>query len=84
MGRLEGKGAVIVGAAGRDNMGQVMARTFAREGARVLVAGRHEGPLRDIAAEIGGSYATCDITRKADVEALAIAPSRPSARSTSP
>jgi NAD(P)-dependent dehydrogenase (short-subunit alcohol dehydrogenase family) len=73
MGRLEGKGAVVLGAAGRDNMGQVMARTFAREGARVLVAGRHEDPLREIAAEIGGRYATCDITRKADLEALATA-----------
>jgi 2-hydroxycyclohexanecarboxyl-CoA dehydrogenase len=71
MGRLEGKSAVILGAAGRDNMGQVMARTFAREGARVLVAGRHEEPLRDVAAEIGGQYALCDITRKGEVEALA-------------
>lgn len=71
MGRLEGKIAVILGAAGRDNMGQVMARTFAREGARVLVAGRHAESLREIAAEIGGHDATCDITRKTDVEALA-------------
>ncbi len=71
MTRLEGKSAVILGAAGRDNMGQVMARTFAREGARVLVAGRNEAPLREIASEIGGEHATCDITRKADVEALA-------------
>lgn len=73
MGRLEGKSAVILGAAGRDNMGQVMARTFAREGARVMVAGRHEGPLNEIAAELGGHAQTCDITRKADVEALASA-----------
>jgi len=71
MRRLEGKSAVILGAAGLDNMGQVMARTFAREGARVMVAGRHEEPLRTIAAEIGGSYLACDITRKAEVEALA-------------
>jgi 2-hydroxycyclohexanecarboxyl-CoA dehydrogenase len=71
MGRLEGKVAVILGAAGRDNMGQVMARTFAREGAHVLVAGRHAEPLRAIAAEIGGHEALCDITRKTDVEALA-------------
>ena len=71
MRRLEGKSAVILGAAGRDNMGQMMARTFAREGARVMVAGRHEEPLRTIAAEIGGSYLACDITRKAEVEALA-------------
>ena len=52
MGRLDGKCAVILGAAGRDNMGQVMARTFAREGARVMVAGRQEEPLRAIAADI--------------------------------
>jgi 2-hydroxycyclohexanecarboxyl-CoA dehydrogenase len=71
MRRLEGKSAVILGAAGRDNMGQVMARTFARAGARVMVAGRHEEPLRAIAKEIGGSYLACDITRKAEVEALA-------------
>jgi len=48
-----------------------MARTFAREGARVMVAGRHEESLRAIADEVGGRHATCDITRKADVEALA-------------
>jgi len=73
MGRLEGRSAVILGAAGRDNMGQVMARTFAREGARVMVAGRNEAALRAIATEVGGRYATCDITKKADVEALATA-----------
>jgi NAD(P)-dependent dehydrogenase (short-subunit alcohol dehydrogenase family) len=73
MARLEGKSAVILGAAGRDNMGQVMARTFAREGAHVMVAGRNEASLREIASEIGGDYVTCDITRKADVEALATA-----------
>ena len=73
MGRLQGKCAVILGAAGRDNMGQVMARTFAREGARVLVAGRHEAPLQALAAEIDGRHAVCDITQKADVETLAAA-----------
>ncbi|MGI9245112.1 MAG: SDR family NAD(P)-dependent oxidoreductase, partial [Steroidobacteraceae bacterium] len=71
MARLDGKTAVILGAAARDNMGQVMARTFAREGARVLVAGRKEDALQQIAREIGGEYALCDITSKAEVEALA-------------
>ena len=71
MGRLEGKAAVILGAAGRDNMGQVMARTFAREGARVLVAGRQEDELRTLAHAIGGRHALCDVTRKGDLEALA-------------
>ena len=51
MGRLEGKTAVILGAASIGNMGQVVARTFAREGANVLVAGRREQPLRKLAEE---------------------------------
>jgi len=73
MGRLEGKVAVVLGAAGTDNMGQVIARRFAAEGARVMVSGRHEGPLRELALAIDGSYHLCDITKKADVEALAAA-----------
>jgi NAD(P)-dependent dehydrogenase (short-subunit alcohol dehydrogenase family) len=71
MAQLAGKKAVILGAASKDNMGQVMARLFAREGAEVMVAGRKEEPLAALAAEIGGHYALCDITRRADVHALA-------------
>lgn len=71
MKRLADKVAVVLGAAGRDNMGQAIARRFAEEGARVVVGGRHELPLREIAAEIGGRFALCDITRKEDVRALA-------------
>lgn len=71
MGRLEGKGAVVLGAAGRDNMGQVIARRFAAEGAKVLVAGRKEDELARFAGEIGAHWAACDITRREDVFALA-------------
>ena len=71
MGRLAGKVAVVLGAAGQDNMGQVMARRFAEEGATVVVAGRRSEPLEALAAEIGGSAALCDITNKAQVDALA-------------
>lgn len=71
MSTLQGKVAVILGAAGRGNMGQVMARRFAAEGATVVVAGRHEDSLRELAAELRGDHQLCDITRKADVEALA-------------
>ena len=71
MGRLEGKGAVVLGAAGRDNMGQVIARRFAEEGATVLVAGRKQDELARFASEIGGHWAQCDITRRNDVFALA-------------
>lgn len=70
MGRLEGKVAVVLGAAGRDNMGQMIARRFAEEGARILVAGRTESSLESFARQLDGQYALCDITRKTDVTAL--------------
>jgi len=71
MGRLDGKVAVVLGAAGRDNMGQVIARRFRAEGAAVVVAGRHRDALDPLAEELGGLALTCDITHRADVEALA-------------
>jgi NAD(P)-dependent dehydrogenase (short-subunit alcohol dehydrogenase family) len=71
MARLEGKIALVLGAAGRENMGQTIARRFAAEGAKVVVAGRQEEPLMLLAAEIGGRAGICDITRKADLENLA-------------
>ncbi len=71
MGQLEGKTAVIIGAANPGNMGQVIARLFASEGAKVMVAGRKEEPLAALAEEIGGSYGLCDITQRDDVHALA-------------
>ena len=71
MGQLKGKGAVVLGAAGRGNMGQVIAKRFADEGARVMVAGRKGDELARFAKEIGGESAVCDITKRDDVFALA-------------
>jgi 2-hydroxycyclohexanecarboxyl-CoA dehydrogenase len=71
MNRIANKVAVVLGAAGSGNMGQVIARRFAAEGARVVVAGRAEAALEALAEEIGGAQAVCDITRSADVAALA-------------
>jgi NAD(P)-dependent dehydrogenase (short-subunit alcohol dehydrogenase family) len=71
MGRLQGKIAVVLGAAGRDNMGQVIAQRLAQEGARVVVAGRHEDELQRLAKSIDGAAKSCDITRKDDCVALA-------------
>jgi NAD(P)-dependent dehydrogenase (short-subunit alcohol dehydrogenase family) len=71
MGRLEGKGAVVLGAAGAGNMGQVIARRFRDEGAKVMVAGRKDDELARFAEEIGGEWAHCDITRRDEVFALA-------------
>lgn len=66
-GRLEGKRAIVLGAATPGNLGQATARRFAAEGAKVLVAGRHEAPLEELAEEIGGTYAVCDITDEAEL-----------------
>jgi 2-hydroxycyclohexanecarboxyl-CoA dehydrogenase len=71
MERINGKIAVILGAAGEGNMGQIIARRFASEGARLIVAGRKEAPLRALAQELGGDYCLCDITRADDTVALA-------------
>lgn len=69
--RLQGKTAVVTGAAGAGNMGQVIARRLCDEGARVLVTGRHAEPLAELAKAIGGEWTTSDITRREDNFALA-------------
>ena len=71
MARLKDKTAIILGAAGAGNMGQVIARRFALEGAHTVVAGRREDELKRFAEEIGGAHALCDITKRADLDALA-------------
>ncbi|WP_020655253.1 SDR family oxidoreductase [Massilia niastensis] len=71
MGRLEGKRALVIGAAGRDNMAQTIARRFAEEGAQVMVAGRQLEELERFAHEIGGYAHQCDITRRQDTLDLA-------------
>lgn len=70
MGRLEGKKAIILGAAGSGNMGQVMAKRFRDEGAEVLVAGRKEDELKRFSEEINGHYALCDLTVEDEINAL--------------
>jgi len=68
---LAGKVAVVLGAAGVDNIGQHIARALADAGAKVIVAGRNAAVLERFAAMIGGEWALCDIAGKADVDALA-------------
>ncbi|MCY1266810.1 4-formylbenzenesulfonate dehydrogenase TsaC1/TsaC2 [compost metagenome] len=71
MSRLQGKRAVIIGAAGRDNMGQAIVRRFIQEGATVMVAGRNGEELQSFAERHGGYAQVCDITSAADCRALA-------------
>lgn len=49
-GRLRGKVALIVGAGG--GMGTAVPALFAREGARVVLAGRRQAPLDELAAKL--------------------------------
>jgi NAD(P)-dependent dehydrogenase (short-subunit alcohol dehydrogenase family) len=71
MKRLNGKVAVVLGAAGKANMGQAIARQFAAEGAKVVVAGRHLQILDALANETAGAAQMCDVTQKQDLDRLA-------------
>ena len=70
MGRLSGKRAIVLGAGGKDNMGQAIARALIAEGAKVTVTGRTAVPLEAFAAETGADWHLCDITAKAEIDAL--------------
>lgn len=71
MANLSGKIAVVLGAAGPDNMGQHIARALADAGAKVVVAGRDMAELAAFSGKIAGDWIACDITSKAEVEMLA-------------
>ncbi len=73
MANLSGKVALVLGAAGPDNMGQHIASALADAGAKVVVAGRNTAELAAFAGKIAGDWIACDITSKAEVEALAAA-----------
>jgi NAD(P)-dependent dehydrogenase (short-subunit alcohol dehydrogenase family) len=67
-GRLEGKVAVITGAA--SGIGRASAARFAREGARVVVADLAEDQGKAVADEVGGLYVQADVTDPKSVEAM--------------
>ena len=70
MARLEGKVAVITGAA--SGFGAGMAKRFAEEGAKVIVADLNAKGAEKIAGEIGEAAlpVTADVSMKADVDAM--------------
>jgi NAD(P)-dependent dehydrogenase (short-subunit alcohol dehydrogenase family) len=70
MNSLAGKTAVVLGASGSANFGAAIARRLATEGANTVVAARRSEPLRQLAAELGGTALTCDVTRDGDIEQL--------------
>jgi NAD(P)-dependent dehydrogenase (short-subunit alcohol dehydrogenase family) len=60
------KTAVIVG--GSSGIGAATARLLAAEGFAVHLVARREEPLRELAAEIGGTYTAADMTDAATCE----------------
>ncbi len=66
--RLKGKTTIITGAA--SGIGAALARRFAAEGARVVVADLDGDRAHAVAQQIGGLGLACDVTREADIQAL--------------
>ena len=67
--RLDGKTALVTG--GGSGFGAGIARKFAAEGARVLVADINADAAREVASQIGGIAAMADVSDNASVAGLA-------------
>jgi NAD(P)-dependent dehydrogenase (short-subunit alcohol dehydrogenase family) len=67
---LNGKHAVITGAA--SGIGAALARRFAAEGAKVVVADLDEERARAVAEEVGGRTARTDVGEQHEIEALVV------------
>jgi NAD(P)-dependent dehydrogenase (short-subunit alcohol dehydrogenase family) len=67
-GRLDGKVAVITGAA--SGIGRETARRFAEEGAKVCVADLADEPGKETAAAVNGIYVHADVTDPEDVQSM--------------
>ena len=69
MGQLDGKIAIVTGAAG--GFGEGIARCFVAEGARVLIADLDLAKAQQVAAELGANAKahSCDVSKGDDVRA---------------
>jgi short-subunit dehydrogenase len=65
---LAGKTVLVTGASG--GIGVALAETFAGEGAQVVVSGRRETELNELADRIGGRVVVADLSRREDVTRL--------------
>jgi NAD(P)-dependent dehydrogenase (short-subunit alcohol dehydrogenase family) len=71
LGTLESKVAIITGAG--SGIGRACAELFAEQGARVLLAGRREAPLLELARSLGetkAGYITIDVSKPEDNERM--------------
>jgi len=67
-GKLDGKVAVVTGAGA--GIGEAIARLYAEEGCRVVVADRQRNAAERVAQDIGGLAAVTDVADEAQVAAL--------------
>lgn len=65
MGSLDGLTAIVIG--GHSGFGEAISKTFASEGASIVIGGRREPEVTAMAAELGGVGVACDITNDDDV-----------------
>jgi dehydrogenase/reductase SDR family member 4 len=70
MSMLKGKVAIVTGAS--RGIGRSIAEVFVREGAQVVICGRKQETLDQVAKEIGGGVkpVVCHVGKSADIEAL--------------
>jgi meso-butanediol dehydrogenase / (S,S)-butanediol dehydrogenase / diacetyl reductase len=66
--RLEGKTAIVTG--GGTGIGAAIAKRFREEGANVVVSGRRQEPLEEVAMETGAIPIQSDASDSAQVKAL--------------
>ena len=73
--KVSGRHVVVTGAA--NGIGAAMARRFAYEGARVVVADLEEAQLMTVAADTGALGVPTDVRHEHQIDALVTAPDSP-------
>ncbi|BAN02689.1 SDR family NAD(P)-dependent oxidoreductase [Ilumatobacter coccineus] len=68
MGSLEGLTAIVIG--GHSGFGEAISRTYAAQGAKVVIGGRRLPEVTAMADEVGGIGMRCDITSDDDVAGI--------------